>query len=521
MTDLSEFWGFVRFATGLKAFLKHRISPDEARVLVRDWVDRREERFLGKIDRAVFHFPRSPYLPLFRAARCGMDDVRDLVRLHGVEGALHRLYEAGIYIGWEELKGRQPARRGGQTYMFRERDFDNPMNRGHYRTSSGGTSGAPARVGIDLEDHAESAPDWAVWFAARGWLGRPLIFWTPTHTGMANRYLKCAKFGAPYIRWFATTGMASPQDRFRSAMVHGMVHWIAGYSRPEPVPVDAPGKIGECLIGLLREGRKPLVNTAPSLAARLSLHMRERGESLEGVTFLLGAEPVTEARRTTIESSGALAAPTYGTSEGGWIGAQFPGAQVADEVHIFRDAYAVIARSGTDTPREAGAPLLLTNLREASPKVLLNAEIGDSAVIVNGAESPEALELGYDVRIHTIRSFRKITAWGVTFSVADLYSVMEDAMPCSLGGALHDYQLVEEQDADGLSSLRLLVSPRVGDVSNEHIREVFLRELAKMRPIYGFMTNVVSQADALRIERRDPIATGRSKVLPVLPHQQR
>ncbi len=521
MIDLSEFWGFLRFAVGLKTFLSKPISPEEARVLVRQWVDRREERLLSKIDRAVFHFPRSPYLQLFRAAGCDMGDVRDLVSRHGVEGGLKKLYEAGIYITWEELKGRQRARRGGRTFDFRERDFDNPLNRNHYQTSSGGSSGAPARVGIDLEDHAESAPDWAVWFAARGWLGRPLIFWTPTHTGMANRYLKCAKFGVPYTRWFASAGMASSQDRFRSFMVHRLVHFVAGYPRPEFVPVDAPEKVGSYLVELLKKGQKPLVNTAPSLAARLSLHVQERGQSLEGLTFLLGAEPVTEIRRKTIEKSGAVAAPTYGTSEGGWIGAQFPDAQVADEVHIFRDAYAVIVRDQPGSPKEAGAPLLLTNLRGASPKVLLNTEIGDSAVLEESPHSAKAAELGYTVRIHSIRSFRKITAWGVTFHVSDLYPVMEDAMPRSLGGALHDYQLVEEQDENGLSNLRLLVSPRVGELSDERIREVFLREIARMKPIYGFMANVVEQAGALRIERRDPIATGRSKVLPVMPHQQR
>ena len=519
--DLSELWGFLRFATGLKAFLSQTISPEQARLLVRKWVDQREERLLKKIQSAVFEFDRSPYLKLFRAAGCELGDVRNLVQSHGVEGTLRQLFEAGIYVRWEELKGRQPATRGGQTFEFTERDFDNPLSKGHYRAGSGGTSGVPGRVGIDLEDHAESAPDWAVWFAARGWLGRPLVFWTPTHAGMANRYLKCAKFGAPYTKWFATAGMSSFEDRFRSFMVHGLARLVGGYSRPELVPVDAPEKVGAYLIGLLAEGHKPLVNTAPSLAARLSLSAQQSGRSLEGVTFLLGAEPVTEARRNTIEACGAVAAPTYGTSEGGWIGAQFPGARFADEVHVFRDAYAVITREESDSPIGTGAPILLTNLRWASPKVLLNAEIGDSAVIATGAENAAASELGYSVRMHTIRSFRKITAWGVTFGVADLYSVMEDALPRSLGGTLQDYQLVEEQDGNGLPYLRLLVSPRVGVVSDERIRELFLRKLAKMRPIYGFMTNVVTQAGALRIERREPIATGRDKVLPVLPQQER
>ena len=519
--DLSELWGFLRFATGLKAFLRQTISPEQARALVRKWVNQREERLIQKMESAVFGFARSPYLKLFRAAGCELEDVRKLVQSRGVEGTLRHLFEAGIYVRWEELKGRQPARRGGETFEFTERDFDNPLNKGHYRASSSGSSGTPGRVGIDLEDHAESAPDWSVWFAAWGWMDRPLVLWTPTHAGMANRYLKCAKLGAPYTKWFATARMSSLEDRFRSFMVHGLARLVAGYSRPELVPVDAPERVGAHLIGLLTEGHKPLVNTAPSLAARLSLAVQQSGRSLEGVTFLLGAEPVTEARRKTIEACGAVAVPTYGTSEGGWIGAQFPGARLPDEVHIFRDAYAIIGPKESDSRICAGAPILLTNLRWASPKVLLNAEIGDSAVIAVGAADAAASELGYDIRMHTIRSFRKITAWGVTFGVSDLYSVVEDALPRELGGTLQDYQLVEEQDSDGLSYLLLLVSPRVKAVSDQRIRELFLREIEKIRPMYGFMTTVLSQAGAIRIERREPITTGGDKVLPVLPQQQR
>lgn len=519
--SLLELRGFLRLAVGLRPFLSQTIAAEEARKSVVEWVNTREDRLLEKIEHAVFGFSASPYLKLFRAAGCEWGDVQRLVRADGVEGALKQLLNAGIYVSWDEMRGRQPVKRGSLTFEVNGNSFDNPMNRSHYYASSGGTSGKAVRAGIDLEDHAESAPDWAVWFAARGWLGRPLIFWTPTHTGMANRYLKCAKFGAPYIKWFASANMASLHDRFRSTMVHGLVRSIGGYSKPVPVPVDAPEVVGRYLLDLLEKGQKPLVNTAPSSAAQLSIDIQKRGRSLQGVTFLLGAEPVTKARRETIEACGALAAPTYGTSEGGWMGAQFAGAEFPDEVHIFRDAYAVIARDEPGDEDTTGVPILLTNLRRASPKVLINAEIGDTAIIASGANSPEASELGYDVRIHTIRSFRKITAWGITIAIADIYRVLEETLPRILGGTLQDYQLVEEQDENGLSSLRLLVGHRVGPVTDERLREVFLKEVSKMRPFYGFMTNLVSDAGALRIERREPIATNHGKVLPVLPHRAR
>ncbi len=516
MPVFSEFLGLTRFALGLRPFLAETIAPDEARRLVRHWVEERDARFLKKLERTVFRYRPSPYLALLRHAGCEAGDVAAMVRSSGIEQALAVLAKAGVYVTWEELKGRAPAVRGSRTFHFGEADFGNPLVTSHYRTSSGGTSGVPVRMHIDLEEHRQSAPDWAVLFAAHGWMDRPLVFWTPTHTGLANRYLKCAKFGKPYARWFAITDVATPQDRLRSALVHGLARWAAALSRPELVPVDRPGRICDYLLEALRDGLAPVVNTSPSAAARLSLEIQRRGESLEGIAFLLGAEPLTAARRRTIEQCGARAVPTYGTSECGWIGAQFPGARSADEVHLFRDAYAVC--QGRDPGGDDGVarPLLFTNLRPASSKILLNAEIGDSAVVETDADSQPARELGYDVRLHTIRSFRKITAWGATFAQAELETVLEDALPKRFGGSVADYQLVEGQDERGLARLILRASPALGAISEEDLRATFLAEVNRLRRYYGFMTRVLTDADALRIERQAPLITRRGKLLPVI-----
>ncbi len=504
--------GYVRFAAGLRAFLRETISVDAARNCVHVWIRQREERFLDKIMRSVYSNPKSPYLLLLREAGCEFGDVQQLVSADGLDAALANLRDNGVYVAWEEFKGRTPCRRGSAIFHFKELDFDNLLSRGHYQVSSGGTSGAPARMRIDLEDHAESAPDWAVWFEASGWLGQPLIFWTPTHTGMVNRYLKCAKFGARYTRWFATTGMTAPQDRIRSALVHGLAQRIGGFSRPWRLPIGQPDEIGKYLHHLLRQGLRPLVNTAPSAAAGLSLWALRQGVSLDGVSFLLGAEPVTAARVKTIEVSGARACATYGTSEAGWIGAQFPGAEHPDEVSIFRNAYSVIPRHA---PANGGAaPLLLTGLRKASPKVLLNTEIGDSGVILNGGSSATN-SLGYCQRIHTIRSLKKVTVFGVTLDLPDLYQILEESLPARFGGGPHDYQIVEDEDEKGLATMRLLVSPEIGQVAESDVRDFFLCALRKRKPYYGFMAKVLDEADAFRVERRAPVLTAHGKLLPV------
>jgi hypothetical protein len=524
MLDWSELGGLVRFAGGVRRFARARIAADQAGRIVRDRIARRDDCFLQKVELAVFRHPPSPYRKLMRAAGCEYGDLERAVRADGVEGALRRLAEAGVLVTWEEFKGRVAVRRGNSSWQFHERDFDNPLVREHFRSSSSGSSGPPVRTRLDLEDLTEATVDWAAWFHARGWLGRPFILWTDDYTGIASRYLKCAKFGMPYRKWFVTVSMQAFEHRLRSAVVHGIARWAAGLARPEPAPVSRPEIVARYLLELLDRGELPVVNTSPSAAAALSLVAREQGRRLDGVAFVLGGEPVTAARKTTIEASGALAAATYGTSEGGWIAAQFPGAAVADEVHLFRDAYAVVARpshAGPDTGLTAddgSVPLLFTNLRRAGPKVLLNAELGDSGIIVAGAPD-SASALGCDVSLHTIRSFRKITAWGMTFASRDLYPLLEDVLPTRFGGAVGDYQLVEDQDRQGVSSLRLLISPRVGAIDETLVREAFLHELGARRSQYGPMATLLHQADALRIERRNPVATARDKVLPVVPQR--
>src|SRR5690606_17518820 len=114
-----------------------------------------------------------------------------------------------------------------------------------------------------------------------------------------------------------------------------------------------------------------------------------------------------------------------------------------DQVRVFRDSYAVLG--GSDGP----SPLLVSSLVRAAGKVLINVEIGDSAYVQQRSGDLPAREWGYDLTLHTIRSFRKITSFGVTLAVADLYPVVEEFLPRSFGGKVGDYQLVERQSAQG------------------------------------------------------------------------
>jgi hypothetical protein len=103
-------------------------------------------------------------------------------------------------------------------------------------------------------------------------------------------------------------------------------------------------------------------------------------------------------------------------------------------VHIFQDAYAVVPRSIGSVDARQPAAMLLTGLRSASPKVLLNTDIGDSGVFEESRSGFAYEQYGYSLRIHTIRSLGKITAWEVTFAVSDLYPLVEESLPQKCGG---------------------------------------------------------------------------------------
>ena len=510
----SNAYGLCRFATGLRAFLRHPISLEEARAIVKRGMQRREAALLEKLEGTVFGNPRSPYLALFRNAGCGWEDVREAVEQDGVEGALERFLKAGVYVTFEEFKGRKPTVRGSQTFVFRDTDFDNPLIIPHFESRSGGTHGRPTRIRIDLEHAAQTAPHWALWFAAHDWLDRPLVFWTPTHSGVAQRHLLAAKFGKRFIKWFATISMGTLRDRLISACVHALVRRAAGWMRPEFVPLSEAVRVGEYLVHLVRRGHKPCINTSPSEAIQVCLAMAARGVSLENVTFLLGAEPLTPARRARIEASGAKAVPTYGFSEGSNVGSQCPAATVADDVHVSLDAWAIIQRARPLADEDTVDALLLTAFRPACPKVLLNAEIGDYAVLETRQCGCLFDEVGYFTHLHTIRSFEKLTGIGMTILGGDLFRVLEETLPSRFGGAVTDYQLIEEQDANGLPRYMLLVSPDVGALDERRLVATFLDELGGLRSHYRFMTNLWREADIVRVQRRRPLPTARGKVLP-------
>ena len=506
--------GFARYSVGLPAFARRPITLEQAEASIRRGVAAREAALVGMVERAVLEYSSSPYRQLFRAAGCEAGDLRRLVEREGVDGALRALFQAGVYVSFEEFKGFSPAVRGSQKFFFREGDFDNPLVRPHLYGRTSGSRGRPTRLKLDLELIAQMAPHWAVWFAAHGVLREPLVFVHPEYPTAVTHHLLALRFGNRFARWFCTGDAGSRSYRLASTYVHGLARLVAGFPKPEPVSPAEPIRVAEYLARLAAAGRRPGVNTTPSMAVRVSLAAQRRGLSLRGVTFLLGGEPLTPARQATIEASDARATVTYGFSEGGNVGSQCEAAALADDIHISLDVFAAIQRPRALGDSSTVDALLLTTFRSASPLVLLNAEIGDYAQLETRRCGCRFDELGYLQHLHTIRSFGKLTGDGVTFFDADVLHLFEAVLPRRFGGTLADYQLVETQTAEGLPRYELLVSPELGPLDEPTLVAGFLEELARLRRPYPFMASQWARSGALRVRRARPEPGARGKVLP-------
>src|SRR5262245_9963795 len=97
----------ARLGRDLPRFLRRPLTLDAAGARVRRRLATREQQLLTLIDRAVYGFARSPYRRLLANAGCEQGDLHALVAHEGLEGALRRLVSQGVYVTFDEFKGRR------------------------------------------------------------------------------------------------------------------------------------------------------------------------------------------------------------------------------------------------------------------------------------------------------------------------------------------------------------------------------------------------------------------------------
>jgi hypothetical protein len=426
-----------------------------------------------------------------------------------VEGALAVLFREGVYLTVDEFKGRRPVVRSGNTIEVNPQRVRNARMRPDIFASTSGSRGARTVTGFDLRFVRDCAINACLFLDARGGADWVKADWEGPGGGATFRLLKFSSFGAPVAAWFTRNPRGSlRQPNELNAEFVRLGGRLAGvpFPRSEWVPHESPLPIAQWMNGVLRSGRTPHLYGFVSSVVRLCQAAVEAGIALGDAEFTLIGEPVTAARLATVRQSGANGVPRYGSIEAGPIGYGCLQPEAPDEVHLLQDRVALI-QAGTD--HTSGMPpdaMLLTLLDPSAPFIFLNVSMGDQAEFVRRACGCPLEEWSRGPHLHTILSYEKLTAAGMTLLDTDIVRVLEEMLPARFGGVPTHYQLLEEEGADGQPRLALVVHPVVGVLDDGEVIRAFRSGLDASGGVWdtpGF----------LRVERRPPIATASGKIL--------
>lgn len=513
---------YARFMRDLPGFLRKRVTLEDAHRWVGEKLANREEGFLRLIQRGVYTQPKSPYLFLLREAGCEYGDLVKLVGDEGLESALGTLYDKGVYVSFNEFKGRAPIVRGSRTLEAAAEDFDNPHLRRHYESESGGSTGAGSRVGAELDSIFESAHSETLGLSTNGVLDAPTVLWTsvlPNAMGVVT-LLRSVLLENIVRRWFAPVAPGDQRQplrfRFASAYMYATGSAMGlRLPRPEPLPVAEAGKIARVSADYVRREGQCLVKAAVSMSLRIALAARDEGIDLSGVTFMGAGEPPSAAKLSGIAASGAKYVPTYTFTEGGRVGMGCASPLDGTDIHFFSHRLAVIQRPqsvpGTETTVNV---FCYTSLLATAPKLMLNMESDDFGILERRTCGCQLEAAGFSDHIRQVRSARKLTGEGITLIGSDLLRIMEEVLPARFGGSLLDYQLVEEEDANGFTRMNLLVSPELQIADEGEPVRILLEALGKGELRADIARSVLAAAGSIRVRREKPVANARGKLPP-------
>ena len=283
---------------------------------------------------------------------------------------------------------------------------------------------------------------------------------------------------------------------------------------PEHVSLEHPRRIVSWLTETLARGKTPNLWSFASSAVRICDEAAAAGIRLDGAQFTVLGEPLTAARLAAIRRVGADAASYYSSIDSGHIAYACQAPAVADDLHLLHDLFAVVQPldpgTGSGLPPNA---LLVSTISPAAPFVMLNVSLGDVGTLEDRHCGCPMERLGWTRHLHTVRSYAKVTAGGMTFHDAEMARVLEEVLPARFGGASTHYQLVEDEDAAGRARLRLRVHPAVGPVDPEAVAQAFLTAVGSGTGPDRVVALAWRDARVLTVERVPPTVTSGGKIL--------
>ncbi len=522
MTLLQDAGKAFRYAQGLRNYWRRPLDLSDPVASVQAGVARREAAFLEALHHAIFDHADSPYMWLFQNAGITEPDVVRLVEQHGVESALQRLRDEGVYVTLDEFKGNAPLRRGSQTLETDASRFDAPRSAGQLMGTTGASRSQGTRLMLALDELDAMQPSRYLHFQAHDLLRRPWATWRPAPPALGGLYvcLLGVKLGLPLVRWFSQTEPGLGPTSRSGAVITSITFLVSQAMKrqvplPEHVTMDQADLIARWLAEQTTQDTRIHMDLAPSSGARICLVARELGLDIQGHTMRTSSEPLTEAKVALFAEHGLSYCSAYTMLEAGTMGLSCGDPAAVDDQHILTDRVALIADDrqykGLDEPIGA---LLVTVFGAPMHKVMLNVETGDYGTLLERECECPMGAAGLHTHLHTIRSYEKLTSAGMSFMGSALLDVLETALPERYGGGPTDYQFVESE-LEGQTVVKLVIAPSVGAVDEEQAVEFVLEELSRRTRAGRMQTQVWRDSNMLRVERAQPYLTPAAKIQPL------
>jgi len=512
---------YARVPFALQRLFAEKITLTDAQRIVRARMTQRTENFLARLELQVFANPHSPYRTLLQWAGCELGDVRAMVQRDGVEATLKKLRAAGVYVAFEEFKGRQPIVRGSHTLAVTPSDFENHADENFLTLTSGGSTGKPTPVAINVPHLVSRAPYQLLARAAFGVNDAPEILWRgilPDST--LSSILQAAITGHLPDYWYSFIGWRDSKQWLKyGAATYYILSWLRLYGMRVPFPKYVPPERAEVIarhaIALRDRYGHCYLHGGTSRGVRIAQAAETLGSDLRGVIMTGGGEPATEIKVKLIEKSGARFFSNYALTEAGLManGCAYPNAP--GDVHLYTDSYALITYPFQVPKVGVTVPAFnLTTLLPTAPMMLLNLQMDDYGIVEERVCGCEFEEYGFTTHLHTIRSYRKLTGEGVTLIGSDALKILEEVLPARYGGSALDYQWMEQEDAQGLTRLYLIIHPRI-DIANEQEVIEFVMRAWRGAAWTDSAQIVWKHTDTLRVKRVEPVWTARGKLFPL------
>jgi len=325
--------------------------------------------------------------------------------------------------------------------------------------------------------------------------------------------------GAGYrpVRWFSRLDPAVTPISLRRRVISTLVPRLTAMVRvplpsPTPAPYLAPRPILDWLSEELAAGRTPHLSSPVGLAVSLSREARRAGLDLRGAQLTISGEPATPARVAEIKAAGFTPVVAYGTRESGLIAHGCLEPTVADDMHLYHDAYGIVRVPGGEATAElpSGA-VLLTGLLPSWPYALLNVSLGDQARMTRRECGCAMGALGWTWHLDTVRSFEKISVAATSIHFSNIERLVDEVLPSQFGGAPIDYQLydVDDEMVHGQTRLRLLIAPSVGAIDEQRARTL---ALAALRRDGAITADLETARDWFTVDRQPPVVSAGGKI---------